>query len=190
MAQWEEGLALDLPATSREEVLYGLLVKDLLNGGSYDVEVEEPPLTFTVDYTCGDELEGDVYRLLIVAEVDGEEDHDILHQFTEEVLQELTEEARGLMDEVEPLGAQGADNVEFRRVEEDDERWDLVVPDWLAPDGAEVPFGFRSYLKKGGEAWPEDAALDVHGRVLVVPYDGRLHLFGTPMPPEVEDDED
>ncbi len=55
-------------------------------------------------------------------------------------------------------------------VPEDEERWDLVIPDWLAPDDAEVPFGFRSFDKVSGEPVPDNAAFDAHGRVIAVPF--------------------
>jgi len=186
MSTWEEGLALDLEGDSREGILFGLLVKDMLHGSSYDVEVEEPEAAFTVDYMCGDEQEGDVYRLLIVAEVEGPEEHDLVRQFTEEVLAELSDEALELMEGAQELGTQTGEGVEFRPVPEDDERWDLVTPDWMAPDGAEVPFGFRSFLTTTGEAWPEDAVLDGHGRVVVVPFGGTTYLFGIELPHEQE----
>lgn len=184
MAVWEEALAFDFSAATRDELLIGLLVKDLLHGSSFDVEVEEPAVEFAVDFIAGDELDDDVYRLLIGAEVDGPEDHDVLHQFTAEVLEEFLEEAQGTLEQAQHLGSRSLDDVEFRAVAEEDERWDLVAPDWLAPDGAEVPFGFRSFLRADGAAWPDDQVLDAHGRVVVVPFDGELHAFGTPLPPE------
>lgn len=189
MSTWEEGLALDLDGGSREGILYGLLVKDLLHGASYDVEVEEPETAFSVDYLCGDEQEDDVYRLLIVAEVAGPEEHDLVRQFTEEVLAELGEEAIALMEGAEELGEQACDAVAFRAVPEDEERWDLIAPDWVAPDGAEVPFGFRPFLAESGSAWPESSVLDAHGRVVVVPFGGKTYLFGTELPDEPEHDE-
>lgn len=189
MTTWDEALAFDFPATTREDLLLGLLIKDLLHGSSFDVEVEEPALEFAVDFIAGDELEEGVYRLLIGAEVEGPEDHDVLHQFTAEVLEEFMEEARGTAEQVTLLGARPLSEVVFRRVAEDDERWDLVAPDWLAPDGSEVPFGFRPFLRAGGATWPDDATLDAHGRVLAVPFADELHLFGTPLRPDEEEPE-
>ena len=65
---------------------------------------------------------------------------------------------------------------------EDQERWDLVAPDWLAPDGAEVPFGFRSFDAKSGEVWPDNEVLDAHGRVVLVPDGDEILVFGIPAP--------
>jgi hypothetical protein len=80
------------------------------------------------------------------------------------------------------LGTATLDELRFVAVAEEDERWDLVVPDWLAPDGAEVPFGFRPELISTGERWPTDSELDAHGRVVLVPHDGVVHLYGVPAP--------
>ena len=67
-------------------------------------------------------------------------------------------------------------------VPEDEERWDLVAPDWLAPDGAEVPFGFRSFAADSGESWPGNDLLDAHGRVILVPAGDEIVAFGIPAP--------
>ncbi|NOZ78099.1 MAG: hypothetical protein GXP48_02740 [Acidobacteria bacterium] len=192
MNTWEEAMALDLNATSPEEILLGLLLKDLLHGGAYDVDVDEPHISFSVDYVCGDELEGDVYRLLIAAEVEGPHEHDIVRQFTEELLDELVEEAGQLAEAAEDLGEIEISDIEMKTVPEDKERWDLVIPDWLAPEGAEVPFGFRSFKAGGTEPWPSDQVLDVHGRVLLVPVGNVFRVIGTPLPDpdETEEDED
>jgi len=184
MEKREEAMGLDLPVESREDVCLGLLVKDQLHGASFDVESEDPPARFEVDYYCGDEMEDGAYRLLIVAEYGGEGGDELIRDFTEEVLEEFYTEAAATLAEATWLDEVGEGEVEFRPVPEDEERWDLVVPDWLAPDGAEVPFGFRPYLRNADVPWPEDGVLDRHGRVVVVPFAGRLHLVGTPMPVE------
>jgi hypothetical protein len=59
---------------------------------------------------------------------------------------------------------------------------DLVAPDWLAPDGAEVPFGFRSFDAGSGEVWPSNEVLDAHGRVVLVPAGDEILVFGIPAP--------
>jgi len=186
MDKWEESMALDLEAGSPESLLNCLLLKDLLHGGAFDVEVDEPPVSFKVDYLCGDELEDGTYRLLIAAEVEGPEDRDLIRQFTEELLSELMDEASDLAAAAELVGEEDASGVELRAVPEDEERWDLVAPDWLAPDGAEVPFGFRSF--KAGGPWPDDATLERHGRIVLVPFEGRMCLYGTPLPADEEEE--
>jgi hypothetical protein len=72
--------------------------------------------------------------------------------------------------------------LEFRVVPEEEERWDLVTPDWLAPDGAEVPFGFRPFDSSKNEPWPANDVLDAHGRVVLVPEGDDLLVFGIPAP--------
>ncbi len=190
MNTWEETMALDLSAQSHEEILLGLLLKDLLHGGAYDVDVDEPEISFSVDYVCGDEIEGDVYRLLISAEVDGPPEHDIVRQFTQELLDELAEEAGQLAATAEDLGEIEMSDIEMRTVSEDDERWDLVIPDWLAPDDAEVPFGFRSFKAGSSDPWPSDDMLNDHGRVLLIPAGHVFRVIATPLPEPVGTDHD
>ena len=190
MSTWEETMALDLNAQSPEEMLLGLLLKDLLHGGAYDVDVDDPQISFSVDYVCGDELEGDVYRLLISAEVEGPQEHDIVRQFTEELLDELVEEAGQLVEAAEDLGEIEMGDIEMRPVPEDDERWDLVIPDWFAPDDAEVPFGFRSFEKESGDVWPVDEVLDAHGRVVLIPVGNVFRVIATPLPEPGEAEEE
>jgi hypothetical protein len=183
MARWESTLAYPLPAESAEDLLFALVVRDLLHGSSYDVEVEEGPSQLAVDFTAGDELEGAVFRLIIEAEVEGAENHDMLQELTEQILEDLFEEAERLVEDRTDLGQAAVEAVEFRVVPEDEERWDLVIPEWLAPDEAEVPFGFRPFRAGSQEPWPSDAELAAHGRVVVVPHGGVFRLFGVPAPP-------
>jgi len=187
METWEEAMALDIPLEEREDLLQGLLVRDKLHGMSLDVESEEPDTEFSVDFSCGDELDGEIYRLLIIAEVQGAEDHELIRSFTEEFLSELLEEAAETVDASQWITGLAEGDVECRIVPEEEERWDLVVPDWLAPDEAEVPFGFKPFRKDGGAPWPENADLERFGRVVVVPWKGRLHLAGTPIPEDSEE---
>jgi hypothetical protein len=161
-------------------LLAALVVRDLVHGATFDVETEDGSAEFEVDYEAGEELQDDVYRLLIAAEVRGPEDHAMLGAFTEQMMEESIEEAESLVAEGVDLGTAPFDEVSFETVGEQDERWDLVVPEWLAPEDAEIPFGFRP--ARGGEWWPDNARLDAHGRIVVVPHDGSLHLVGLPAP--------
>ncbi len=178
---WEAGWELEFPATSIDELLLALVVRDLVHGASYDVEAEETGQQFEVDYEAGEELEGEVYRLLIAATVKGPEDHDAMAAFTEQMLDEVVAEAEELVAQKQEVGSLPTRDVTFRKVPEEAERWDLVLPEWLAPQGAEVPFGFRGF-RASGVMWPADADLDAHGRLVVVPFAGRLALFGIPKP--------
>lgn len=179
-AAWEAGWEVQFPASTLDEMLLALVVRDLLHGTSFDVEDDSGDMA--VDYVAGDELDGDVYRLLVTAEAAGVGDPETLQDITEQLLDQLVEEAEGLIEQRQPLGATAIDDLDFEIVPEDRERWDLVIPDWLAPDGAEVPYGFRPVRRDGGDPWPSDAELDRHGRVIAVPCDGDLHLVAIPAP--------
>ena len=184
---WEAGWELEFPATSVDELLVALVVRDLVHGASYGVEAEETGHQYEVDYEAGEELEGEVYRLLIGATVKGPEDHEAMAAFTEQMLDEVVAEAEELVAAKKEVGSLPAREVVFQKVGEDSERWDLVLPEWLAPQGAEVPFGFRGYRAGGREPWPSDADLDAHGRVVLVPFGGRFTLFGVPKPADACD---
>jgi hypothetical protein len=184
MATWNTGWEIEFPATNADEILLALVVRDLIHGASFDVEAEETGAEFAVDYTAGDELEDDDYRLLLMAEVDGPEDAALLQAFTEQALEELIEEAEAAIAERTPVLEMSLAKLRFAVVPEDEERWDLVAPDWLAPDGAEVPFGFRGFDKASGVPVPDNATLDAHGRVVAVPFDGKIFFVGIPAPEE------
>lgn len=188
MTSWTTGWAIEFPAATADELLLALVVRDLIHGASYDVEAEETGEEFEVDYTAGDEIEGGSYRLLLAAEVEGVEDAELVQSFTEHTLEELLDEAEELRDQRTDLGAVKASRVVCRPVPEEAERWDLVVPDWLAPDGAEVPFGFRPFDAESGAPLPDDATLDAHGRVVVVPFGDEILLVAIPAPAEHEHD--
>ena len=184
MATWNTGWEIEFPATSADEVLLALVVRDLIHGASFDVESEDTGAEFAVDYTAGDELEDGDYRLLLMAEVDGPEDAALLQVFTEQALEELIEEAEALLAERTPLKDVPLSDLRFDAVPEDEERWDLIVPDWLAPDGAEVPFGFRGFDVASNEPVPDNATLDAHGRVIALPFEDRIFFVGIPAPEE------
>lgn len=182
MAPWTATLAIEFPATTLEELTHALIVRDLVNGSSFDVETEDSGHEFAVDIGAGDELESGAYRLLVEAEVDGLDDPEIVGAFLEQVIEEAIDEADAIKQAQIDLGSVPAQELEFRSVDEDRERWDLVIPDWLAPDAAVVPFGFRGFTVDRDEARPSDAELDAHGRILVVPFGDRFHLIAVPAP--------
>lgn len=189
MATWNTGWEIEFPATTADEILLALVVRDLIHGASFDVEAEETGAEFAVDYTAGDEFEGGTYQLLLVAEIDGPEDAALLQAFTEQALEELIEEAEALVAERTSLGEFPLADVRFEAVPEDEERWDLVVPDWLAPDGAEVPFGFRSFDAASDVPVPDNSTLDAHGRVIAFPFEDRFIVVAIPAPEEHDHDE-
>ncbi len=189
MTTWNTGWEIEFPAETADEVLLALVVRDLIHGASFDVEAEETGAEFAVDYTAGDELEDGSYRLLLMAEIEGPEDAALLQAFTEQALEELIEEAEALVAERSALTDVPLSQIRFEVVPEDEERWDLVIPDWLAPDGAEVPFGFRGFDVATGDPVPDNATLDEHGRVIAFPFEERLVLVAIPAPAEYHDDE-
>jgi hypothetical protein len=187
MATWNTGWEIEFPASTADELQVALVVRDLIHGASYDVESEETGAEFAVDYTAGDELEDESYRLLLVAEIDGAEDAALVQAFTEQALEEILGEAEELLSQKVAIAEVPLSNVRFEAVPEDEERWDLIAPDWLAPDGAEVPFGYRGFDSKSGSFFPDNATLDAHGRVIAFDFDDKLVLMGIPAPVEHHD---
>ncbi len=190
METWETGWEVGFPATNANELLLALVVRDLVHGASFDVEAVEDGAELAFDFLAGDELQEETYQLLLSAEITGTENREMVQAFTEQMLEDLMAEAEELVAQREELGTQALVELEFRAVPEDEERWDLVAPDWLAPDGAEVPFGFRSYEVDGGEPWPSDQVLDDHGRVVLVPFGDEVLAFGIPAPAGWGEEED
>jgi hypothetical protein len=190
MATWDTGWEVDFPAATVEEMMLALVVRDLVHGSSFDVEAVEDGTELALDFLAGDELDGETYRLLLSAEVAGTDNRELVQAFTEQMLEDLVAEAEDLVAQRKDLGSRPAGEVVFEIVPEDEERWDLVIPDWLAPDRAEVPFGFRSFEAAGGEPWPGAGALDAHGRAIVVPFGGAIHLFGIPAPKDWGEEEE
>jgi len=180
MARWEASWELEFPATTSEDLLLALVVRDLLHGTSYDVELADSGGELSVEFVAGDELAGDCYHLLIAAEVDGPEDHAMVQNVAEQILDELIEEAERLVEGREELAEVEPDQLAFRAVSEDQERLDMVLPDWLAPDDAVVPFGFRPFLKESDDPWPADEQTAGRGRVVVVPHGGVVRLYSIP----------
>ncbi len=179
---WEATWQVEFPAADRRELLLSLVVRDLLHGSSFDLELAEHGDVMAVDYLAGDEQQNDVYWLLVTARVQGPDDRESLQRLTEDVLEELIAEAERVVEARQRLGSLAIETLTFEVVPEDEERWDLVVPDWLAPDGAEVPFGFRPIDAATASHWPSDELLDAHGRIVLVPHGGVAYLYGVPAP--------
>jgi hypothetical protein len=182
MKSWETGWEVGFPASNTDELLLALVVRDLVHGASFDVEAVEDGTELALDFLAGDELQDQTYQLLLTAEIAGTENREMVQAFTEQMLDDLVAEAESLVAQKTELGSRPSAELEFRSVPEDEERWDLVAPDWLAPDGAEVPFGFRSFEGESGESWPGNDVLDAHGRVILVPAGGEIVAFGIPAP--------
>jgi hypothetical protein len=184
VARWERTWELELPASTVEQHLRALLIRDLIHGTSFDVELEGTESMLAVDFEAGDELEDEVCRLLILAEIDGPRLESVVEEVAADALEEMVGEADQMLAARQPLASMALSDLDFRPVPQERERWDLVIPDWLAPDGAEVPFGFRCFVAESGEDWPPDDLLDAHGRVILVPEGEVARLFGVPPPPD------
>jgi len=182
METWETGWEVGFPASNADELLLALVVRDLVHGASFDVEAVEDGSELALDFLAGDELQDQTYQLLLSAEIGGTESPELVQAFTEQMLEDLVAEAEDLVAQRQELGSRSSAELVFRSVPEDEERWDLVAPDWLAPDGAEVPFGFRSFDASSGEPWPSNEVLDAHGRVVLVPEGDEILAFGIPAP--------
>ncbi len=190
MESWETGWEVGFPATNADELLLALVVRDLVHGASFDVEAVEDGTELALDFQAGDELQDQSYQLLLSAEIAGTENREMVQAFTEQMLEDLVSEAEELVAQRQELGSRHSAELLFQSVPEEQERWDLVAPDWLAPDGAEVPFGFRSFDVKSGEVWPTNEVLDSHGRVVLVPAGDEILVFGIPAPEGWGDEEE
>ena len=82
-----------------------------------------------------------------------------------------------------------AGEIHFERVSEDAEKPQLIIPEWLAPDEVDLPWGFRSF-DSGGKAWPEDELLEAHDRLVVVPFKEELRVYSLPAIDDDEEEED
>ena len=190
MESWETGWEVGFPASNADELLLALVVRDLVHGASFDVEAVEDGTELALDFLAGDELQDQSYQLLLSAEIAGTENREMVQAFTEQMLEDLVIEAEELVAQRQELGSRPSADLVFQSVPEDQERWDLVAPDWLAPDGAEVPFGFRSFEVKSGRVWPSDEVLNDHGRVVLVPDRDEILAFGIPAPEGWGEEED
>jgi hypothetical protein len=181
---WEASWEVGFPATEAVELLLALVVRDLAHGASFDLQLDDAGNELAIDFTAGDEYEDGAYHLLLSANVTGPVDSKALQGLTEQVLEDFVMEAESMVADRVDLGSKPTGAVDFRPVPEDDERWDLLIPDWLAPDGCEVPFGFKAFDVASGELWPTNDVPDAHGRVVIVPENDQLRLFGIPVPEE------
>ncbi len=183
--EWE----IELPAATAEQLLAALTTRDRLYGQSITLEPEDDPAKAVEVWLASVEsLEKDTFHLGIYAEISGPKEflepaRDALEDIVSEQIEAAAAEAaEATLVETRPLS-----EIEFRNVEEDDERPALVVPEWLAPGEIEVPWGFRPF-EANGQAWPDDATIAAHDRLVLIPFDGRLTLYA--LPPIEDDDED
>ncbi len=185
--EWE----IELPATSPDEILIALAARDRVFGQSITLEPEEGEAN-AVEVWLGtaDALEDGTFRLAVYADLEGPQEYlEAAAEAVEDVVNELIEAAREDVAGALLLARRPAGEIVFRAVNVDDERPQIIIPEWLAPvEELELPWSFRSFTRDG-EAWPGDAVLAEHARVAVVPFQGELLLYALPPVPEEEDEE-
>lgn len=183
--QWD----FELPASSPEEILVALSARDRVFGQSITLEPEDDE-KHAVEVWLGtaDALAGDSFHLAVYADLEGPAEYlDAAVEAVEEVVHELIEAASGDAKAAKLLARRPATEIEFRAVGEEEERPQIIIPEWLSPvEELELPWSFRSFTKAGA-AWPDDAILAEHSRVAVVPFRDELLLYA--LPPLPEEDE-
>ncbi len=182
--EWE----LELPGETPEQILAGMVARDRLFGQAVTLEPEEDESN-SVEAWFGttDDLDGTTYKLGVYVELTGPEDYleparDALEEIMGEQLEiAATEAENAVLVDRRPLA-----EITFEKVAEDDENQQLVMPEWLAPEGAELPWGFVG-VDASGRVWPGDETMKAHGRVVLVPYKDELFVYGLP---PIEDEEE
>ena len=175
--EWE----FELPGAKPEEILAALATRDRLFGQTITMEPEEDPAK-SVEVWIGtsDALAGKVYHLAVYAELSGTKEYlepaaDALSEIFEEQIAAGTVDAKA----ASLLERQAATAISFKAVPEEAELQQLVLPEWLAPEGADLPWGFQPVDAKG-KVWPSKKVLESHDRLAVVPFGDELLLYALP----------
>lgn len=186
--EWE----VELPAGTPEQLLAALAARDRLFGQSVTLEPEddaENPVE--VWFGAAEAFEDNVYHLAIYAELSGAAQYlDAARDALEDIVGEQIEMAAMEAAEATLLETRAAKDFEFKPVSDDDQRPQLIIPEWLGPQGEEVemPWGFRSF-GLDGRCWPDDDTLAAHDRLVILPVGEELRLYSLP-PIETEDDDE
>ncbi|MCU0292154.1 MAG: hypothetical protein MUF10_09230 [Thermoanaerobaculaceae bacterium] len=185
--EWE----VELPAGTPEQLLVALAARDRLFGQSVSLEPEDDAQnTVEVWFGAAEALEGDTFHLAIYAELSGAQQYlEAARDALEDIVGEQLEAAAVEAAEAKLLGSRPAKEVEFKAVKDDDQRPQLIIPEWLGPEGEEVemPWGFRAFDAEG-RSWPDDETIAANDRLVVLPVGDELRLYA--LPPIEEDDED
>lgn len=175
--EWE----LELPASTAAEILAGLAARDRIFGQNVTLEPEDDPKG-AVEAWLGstDMLEGKVYRLGVYADLEGPEEY---LEAARDALMDLVDEqvAQGKEDahKATLLDRKAQGEISFELVSEEQETPQLILPEWLAPEDAELPWGFRPVTRQGNP-WPSAEVLAAHERLVVVPFKGEYLLYALP----------
>lgn len=182
--EWE----LDLPGETPEQILAGLVARDRLFGQAVTLEPEEDEVN-SVEAWFGttDELAGTTYRLGVFVELTGPKEYlEPARDALEDILGEQLEIAATEAEDAVLVDRRPFSEVAFRTVAEEDENRKVVLPEWLAPEGTELPWGFV-IVDSQGQVWPGSDVMEAHGRIVVVPFRDELFVYGLPA---IEDDEE
>jgi len=182
--EWE----LELPAATADQLLAALTTRDRLYGQSITLEPEDDPAKAVEVWLASVEsLEANKYRLGLYAEISGPKEFlEAARDAVEDHVSEQVEAAATEASEATLLEKRAAAEIQFRKVAENDERPQLVIPEWLAPGEVDVPWGFRSFDAKG-KPWPDETVVKAHDRLVLIPFGGDLLLYALP---PLEDDEE
>jgi hypothetical protein len=183
--EWE----IELPGKTAEQLLAALNLRDRLFGQTLTLEPEDSPKD-TVEVWLGtaEVLRDKMFHLGVFAEISGPKKHlEGAQNLIEELVGEQVEEAAAEAEEAKVVARRPAAEIEFRKVKDEDERPQLIIPEWLAPEEElELPWSFRSFEKDGGAAWPDEKLLEKHERIALVPSKKELLLYALPA---LEDEE-
>lgn len=185
--EWE----VELPAGTPEQLLAALAARDRLFGQSVTLEPEDDESNpVEVWFGAAEAFEDNVYHLAIYAELSGAAQYlDAARDALEDIVGEQIEMAAMDATEATLLETRAAKEIEFKPVPDDDQRPQLIIPEWLGPQGedVEMPWGFRSF-GPDGRYWPDDDMLSAHDRLVVLPVAEELRLYS--LPPIDSEDED
>ncbi|MGC8916800.1 MAG: hypothetical protein ACP5NF_07470 [Thermoanaerobaculum sp.] len=180
-ARMEHEWELELPGGTASELLAALAARDRIFGQNVTLEPEDDP-EGAVEAWLGsnDTLDGKVYRLGVYADLEGPEEYleaarDALMDLVDEQVAEAQKDAA----KATLLDRKPASEIAFELVSEEQETPQLIIPEWLAPEDADLPWGFRP-VTRSGESWPALEILQAHERVVLVPFKGEYLLYALP----------